>query len=369
MKRNYLKQSQRNIRHHIEMLSEQKSCFWQQKGFQTALLPQDWTPHDKLSASGESDFSVNALLVYRSNLGRGAQPLFPPQVVVEVKALACELPYHRGIPLSRFSIEEIRREVIARGITAQISGATLWRWLNADAIRPWLYRSWIFPRDPAFEEKATRILDLYEGFWNGLSLGPNDYVLSADEKTSIQARIRKHQTLGPLPQKPTKVEHEYQRGGAFAYIAAWDIHRAKVFGHIEKRSGIKAFSHLVDQVMSQEPYRSASRVFWIVDNGSSHRGELAIRRLQKAWPNAIMVHLPVHASWLNQVEIYFSVIQRKVLTPNYSQSLADLKDRLLKFQEHYERVATPFEWKFTRKDLTNLMHKLPNQLMLMKEAA
>ncbi len=369
MKRNYLKQSQRNIRYHIETLFGQKSCFWQQKDFQTTLLPQDWILRDKSSANGGSDFSLNVLLVSRSNLGRGVQPLFPPQVVIEVKALACELPYHHGIPLSRFSIEEIRREVIARGIAAHISGATLWRWLNADAIRPWLYRSWIFPHDPAFEEKAARILDLYEGFWNGLPLGPNDYVLSADEKTSIQARIRKHQTRGPLLQRVTKVEHEYQRGGAFTYIAAWDVRRAKIFGHIEKKSGINAFSNLVDQVMSQEPYRTASRVFWIVDNGSSHRGEPAIKRLRKAWPNALMIHLPVHASWLNQIEIYFSVIQRKVLTPNDSLSLADIKDRLLKFQKHYECVATPFEWKFTRKDLANLMHKLSNPLMLMKKAA
>lgn len=288
---------------------------------------------------------------------------------MEVKALACELPYHQGIPLSRFSIEEIRREVIARGITAQVSGSTLWRWLNADAIRPWLYRSWIFPRDPAFEEKAARILELYEGFWNGLPLGPNDYVLSADEKTSIQARIRKSYTLGPLPQKPLKIEHEYQRGGAFAYLAAWDVRRAKIFGRMEKKSGIEAFSRLVAQVMNHEPYRSATRVFWIVDNGSSHRGERALKRLQAAWPNAIMIHLPVHASWLNQIEIYFSVVQRKVLTPNDSQSVADLKNRLLKFQEHYENVANPFEWKFTRKDLANLMQKLSNPLMSIKKAA
>jgi hypothetical protein len=82
-----------------------------------------------------------------------------------------------------------------------------------------------------------------------------------------------------------------------------------------------------------------------------------------------MAHLPVHASWLNQIEIYFSVIQRKVLTPNDSKSLVDLKDRLFKFQEHYERVATPFEWKFTRNDLANLMRKLSNPFMSMKEAA
>src|ERR1039458_6691856 len=79
---------------------------------------------------------------------------------------------------------------------------------------------------------------------------------------------------------------------------------------------IKPFDRLVEQVMSQEPYMSAKRVFWIIDNGSSHRGERCIRRLQKAWPNIVPVHLPVHASWLNQIEIYFSVVQRKVLTPN-----------------------------------------------------
>lgn len=288
---------------------------------------------------------------------------------MEVKALACELPYKHGIPLSRFSINEIRQEVIARGIAAQISGATLWRWLHSDAIRPWQYRSWIFPRDPAFLEKATRILDLYEGLWNGKPLGPTDYVLSADEKTSIQARIRKHPTLGPKPNKPMKVEHEYGRGGALAYMAAWDVHRAKIFGCVEAKTGIKPFGRLVGHVMSQEPYSSASRVFWIVDNGSSHRGQPAIKRLQEAWSNAVMVHLPIHASWLNQVEIYFSVVQRKVLTPNDFESLSEVEDRLLKFQNRYEKIAKPFEWKFTCKDLTNLMQKLSNQSTLQRKVA
>lgn len=288
--------------------------------------------------------------------------------MIEVKALACELPYIHGIPLSRFSINEIHREVITQGIVAQISGATLWRWLHSDAISPWQYRSWIFPRDPDFLEKATCVLDLYEGFWNGKPLNPTDYVLSADEKTSIQGRIRKHSTLRPQPDKPMKIEHEYDRGGALTYIAAWDVHRAKIFGHIEAKGGIESFGRLVSQVMTQEPYRSASRVFWIVDNGSSHRGQPAVMRLQKAWPNAIMVHLPIHASWLNQIEIYFSIVQRKVLTPNDFESLAELEDRLLKFQNRYEEIAKPFEWKFTRKDLTDLMKKFSTQPILQKIA-
>ncbi|MGQ3683440.1 MAG: transposase [Candidatus Loosdrechtia sp.] len=166
-----------------------------------------------------------------------------------------------------------------------------------------------------------------------------------------------------------KVEHEYKRGGALNYMAAWDVHQAKIFGCIETRGGIESFGHLVAHVMNQEPYRSASGVFWIVDNGSSHRGQPAIMRLQERWPNAMMIHLPVHASWLNQIEIYFSVVQRKVFTPNDFASLAEVEDRLLKFQNHYEEIAKPFEWKFTRKNLINLMDKLSDQCVLKENAA
>ena len=289
--------------------------------------------------------------------------------MVQVKALACELPYKNGIPLSRFSIQEIRQEVISSGIVAQISGTTLWRWLNADAIRPWQYRSWIFPRDPEFKEKAGRVLDLYEGSWEGKPLGKSDYVLSADEKTSIQARIRRHPTLAPLPQNPMKIEHEYIRGGSLTYLAAWDIRRAKIFGRLESKNGIKPFGRLVEQVMNQEPYCSASRVFWIVDNCSSHRGQPAILRLKETWPNAEMVHLPIHASWLNQIEIYFSIVQRKVLTPQDFESLAEVEDRLLKFQDRYDKIATPFEWKYTRKDLEKTLQKLSYQSMSERIAA
>jgi DDE superfamily endonuclease len=115
-----------------------------------------------------------------------------------------------------------------------------------------------------------------------------------------------------------RVEHEYERGGALAYLAAWDVHQARLFGHCEPSTGIQPFGRLVEQVMTSEPYASARRVFWIVDNGSSHRGQASVDRLLGAWPNLRLVHLPVHASWLNQIEIYFSIVQRKVLTPTTS---------------------------------------------------
>lgn len=290
-----------------------------------------------------------------------ARPVFPPNSVIQVKALACELPFEKGIPLSRFSSDEIATAAIARGIVAQISGSTVWRWLSEDAIKPWQHHSWIFPRDPQFKQKAARVLDLYQGIWQGSALRSDEFVMSADEKTSIQARCRIHSTLPPKAGQCMRVEHEYERLGALNYIAAWDVRRAKIFGRCEAKTGIQAFDGLVNDVMTQQPYVSARRVFWIVDNGSSHRGQAAIQRLQAKWPKLVLLHLPVHASWLNQIEIYFSILQRKVLTPNDFDSLKNLAQRIIEFQDHYEQTAKPFEWKFTKDDLSKMMKLLSQQ--------
>ena len=284
--------------------------------------------------------------------------IFPPHVVMQVKALACELPKERELPFSRLSHADIAREAVRRGMVASISGATVWRWLSADAIRPWSHRSWIWPRDPDFAVKGGRVLDLYEGRWEATPLGPDDYVISADEKTSIQARKRIAAGTPPGPHRLRRVEFEYQRRGALAYLAAWDVRRAKVFGLCQTTTGIEAYHRLVDLVMQQEPYRSARRVFWVGDNGSSHRGRASVQRLAEWYPNAIQVHTPVHASWLNQIEIYFSIVQRKVLTPNEFEDLVELEQQLLAFQSYYEEAAQPFQWKFTRKDLKRLLAKL-----------
>jgi hypothetical protein len=285
-------------------------------------------------------------------------------VAIEVKAIACELPSRLDLPLSRLFVPDIKAEVIRRGIVASISGATIWRWLDNDAIRPWTFRSWIFPRDPAFEAKAGRVLDLYGRRFEAKALGCNDFVVSADEKPSIQARCRCHPSLPPAAARAMRVEHEYDRGGALQYLAAWDVHRAKVFGRCEEHTGIDPFGRLVAQVMAAEPYRSARRVFWVVDNGSSHRGQASVERLESAYTTKRghrrlrLIHCPVHSSWLNQVEIYFSIIQRKVLTPNDFVDLEEVEQRLLAFERRYEAAATPFEWKFTRQDLRDLMDRL-----------
>ena len=287
----------------------------------------------------------------------GRPPVFTAAERAEAVALACALPAETGVPLSRWSCPELARELAARCQVAA-SASTIRRWLAGDALKPWQHRSWISVRDPEFAAKAARVLDLYAGIWDGRPLGGNDYVICADEKTSIQARCRCHPTLPPGKARAMRVEHDYRRGGALAYLAAWDVHRGQVTGRCEHTTGIAPFSRLAEQVMTAEPYASADRVFWIVDNGSSHRGAASVKRMAKAWPNAHLIHLPKHASWLDQAEIYFSVVQRKALTPNDFTSLAQIRERLAAFETRYNAIARPFSWKFTRADLHDLLHRI-----------
>jgi hypothetical protein len=156
--------------------------------------------------------------------------LFPPELVVQIK-----LPARHGRPLSRGSTRDVVRHVQQSGLMATVSGSTLWRWLHEDAIPPWYQRSWIFPRDPEFATKAGRVLDLYAREGHGCALKDDEFVISADEKSSIQARRRKHPTQNCGPHTPLRVEHEYLRWGAWTYIAALDVHQARIFGRCEAK--------------------------------------------------------------------------------------------------------------------------------------
>jgi hypothetical protein len=205
------------------------------------------------------------------------------------------------------------------------------------------------------------VLDLYERIFEGKPLRADEYVLCADEKTSIQARERIHRTVAAGPGRPALVEHEYVRRGALAYLAALDVHRPQLIGRCEQKSGIAPFDQLVAQMMAQEPYRSARRVFLIVDNGSSHRGQASIDRLEGRWPSLRLIHLPIHASWLNQIEIYVSILQRKLLQPNDFADLASLERAILDFERYYAEIAKPFEWRFTRTDLNRLLTRIESE--------
>src|ERR671914_815668 len=292
-------------------------------GCATMRSPRGCAAGATSSRSGANGSMSSAWPALRTGPGAVDRRLFPPHVRAEVIRLACERPVECEVPLARWSSSELAR-------------------------------------DPDFTAKAGRILDLYGRRWDGELLHPGDYVVCCDEKPSIQARHRKQATLPAAAgvKRGQRVEHEYERKGALCYLAAWDARRAKLFDRCAPKDGIAPFDELVEQFMSVEPYSKAQRVFVIVDNGSAHRGQRSIDRLQGAWPNLILVHTPVHASWLNQAEIYFSVAQRKALQPNNFPDLDTLEQTLLAFGRHYEQIAQPFEWKLTRQDLHRILERL-----------
>jgi len=274
-------------------------------------------------------------------------------------ALACQLPAATGVPLARWTGPELVSELASRRLTGPVSASSVLRILAEHPIKPWQYQSWLFPRDPDFAAKATVILDLYQGFYGGEPLRPGDRIVSVDAKPSIQARGRRHETSPPARGQPMQVEHEYQRNGALALLAVLDVHTGQVpAAATPPTTGIAHFMDLMGQVMRQEPYASAGRVFVIVDNGSDHRGKKAARRLRTAWPSAIMIHTPVHASWLNQIEIFFSIIQKKVVSPNDFASTSQLAATLHAFTRRYNQTARPFNWNYTANDLTRTLERI-----------
>jgi transposase len=288
----------------------------------------------------------------------GRPRVFAAPVVAEVKAMACEPPEARAVPQARWSSADLAAQATAEGLVGSVSASTVRRWLAEAAIRPWRYRSWIFPRDLDFAAKAGRVLDLYRRVWDGRELAADEYVISADEKSQLQVLSRYHPGLPAAPGRVGRVEFEYERHGTVAYLAAYDVHQAKLMGRVEPTTGIAPFAALVDQVMTAEPYASARRVFWVVDNGSSHAGQASIARMARAWPAATLVHLPVHASWLNQIEVVFSVIQRKVIKPADFATAEQLAARLAAFEPRYNATAKPFDWKFTRAHLDDLLRRI-----------
>jgi hypothetical protein len=317
--------------------------------------PRSWAcPHGKCNAGDGAGRA--AISASRITLAVARSRLFPPADHAVVVAMACEAVAETKLPISRQSVADLTSRA-KKALGKPISSSSVWRMLHEDAIKPWQYEHWIFPRDPLFAEKAGRILDLYAGIWEGKTLGPKDFVLSSDEKTSIQARKRKHPEQPPGRRRKRRIETEYKRKGALQYLATWDVHRGIVMGRCERRTGIRPFGRMVTQILSQEPYCDADRLFLIVDNGSSHRGKRSVERMHRRDKRIILVHTPVHASWLNQVEIYFSIIQRKVLTPNDFANLKAIRLRLALYEELTNRQPKPFAWKFTRQDLMDWLKR------------
>lgn len=288
--------------------------------------------------------------------GAASRP-FPPLDRAIATSIACDVVARTGNPLSRRSTTDLAERV--RGeLNKPISRSTARRILDEDAIKPRRYEHRILPRAADSFERAAVVLDLYEGYRPGERVDPFDRILSSDEEASIQARIRCHATLGPAPGRRRRVEAGYGRGGASQYLAAWDVQEGLVMGQCEARTGIEPFGRLVGRVMGRPEYAAADRVSWVVDNGSSHRGAASVRRMSRAHPNAILVHLPVHAGWLNQVEVDFALSQKEVLTPDGSTDPQELELRIKLYGELTNKQPRPFAWRFTKYDLFDLLQRL-----------
>jgi transposase len=281
---------------------------------------------------------------------RGRPVIHDAQKRAHTIAVVCEILHEHQQPLSRFSTTDLHHLVIERGSLADLSYGSFARILAQNALKPWQYRYWLFSRDPEFVTTACVVLDLYAGFWQGQRLKPDEYVLSADEKT-VQVLKRCHSGLPAIPGYEQRVEFEYERLGTVAYHAAWDVFQGHIFGRVAPNTCIDTFNDLIHMVMTQEPYRHSSRTFWIVDGGCAHHPSTFPARLRGMYPNAVAVRLPTHSSWLNQIEIYFSILTRKALTPVDLSHKQAVKERILGFQERYDEKAKPFRWNFTRDDL------------------
>jgi hypothetical protein len=278
--------------------------------------------------------------------------VFPPLEKATVKAIACELPASRDIvPTKLYHISDIQNVIESEGILPMMSKSTISRILEEDMIKPWRSKSWISPRDPKFVKKAQDVLELYEGLWRDKSLGPRDYVISFDEKPGIQALRRIVPMQEPGPDTAVKVEHEYERLGTVQYMAAWDVFRGKVIGKCVPSVTKPVFHSFIEEILNHKPYKKADRIFLLLDGGPCHRGEKHIVEIEKLFPKVIVIDMPKHASWLNQVEIYFSILQRKVLTPNDFGSLLEVVQAITAFEDYYNNNAKPFNWKFTKEKL------------------
>jgi len=304
-------------------------------------------------------------LLLKTNPGLVGTGFFPPLQKVTIKAIACELPAFHNLPFSRLSVSDVASIAINERIVSTISPSTVWRWLSEDGIRPWYQHTWVFMRDEEFSPKAEVVLDLYHGFWQGEPLDETDRVISADEKR-IQALLRPERE-GPKPSTIARYDYEYERKGILNYLAALDVQKGEVIGRISESNGIDPFMKLVSDVMSSEPYCEADRVFWLVDNGCAHHPSTFSNRLTAAYPNAIAVHLPKHASWLNQIEIYFAILSRKFLNPNDFESLEELAWKLMSYEAIYNENATPFNWRFTKDDLKERLQKMDRTLYGIKK--
>lgn len=271
----------------------------------------------------------------------GGPRVFPPIVTTHLVKLACELPDELARSLSTWTCAELARTLVRDEIVDSISPSSVQRILASQKLRPWRVHHWLSSdvfRDETFRETVRNICDLYTR-----QLGAHERVLSLDEKTSLQPRTRTSATRPPrAPNEPVRLEHEYVRKGALNLFAAFDTRTGEVTGILRRRKRQVEFIELLEAIEQATP-ASVTVIHVVCDNVSIHRG-----RRTRAWladhPRFRMHFTPVHCSWMNQIEQWFSILQRKRFrAPNFAD-LADLEAKVLAFIDEWNEHAHPFKW-------------------------
>lgn len=286
------------------------------------------------------------------------------QLVCERKADNRQRNKH-DIPVKRLSVKDIWNILKKTFGPLTPARSSIQNILKRLDLRPWLNNSWLHIRDFRFFEKASVVLDLYHGWYNGERLTDADIVLCADEVCGLQVIERVFRTAAKLGQV-MRIDFEYKRHGTITMHVARDIRTGKVYYKFPRRSTKAEFQKFVKFVMKQEPFKSAQRVFWVVDNGGCHHPNTFGPWLEEMWPGkAIAVHTPVHASWLNQIECFFSIMVRKALTPRDFPSKMAMKQAIIDWIEYYnESEVKPFNWKYTKQKLKELIDHLEAEGLL-----
>jgi transposase len=279
----------------------------------------------------------------------GASPFFPPEVALHLVKLACERPDRLGRSLSQWDCRELALQLEEDGIVESISAETVRRILSHHRLKPWRVHLWLgakTPRDAAFCATIQELCWLYTQ-----DLAPNEVVLSLDEKTSLQPRPRKQATLPAQPGRPVRVEHEYRRAGALNLFAAFDTRTGKVFGQCYQRKRQSELILFLEYLQKAIP-GSITRIHIVCDNLRTHTGK-QVRAWLADHPRFIFHFTPVHCSWMNQVEQWFSILQRKRLKIADFASKEELREKLYTFIAEWNQKAHPFNW--TSKSVAKIM--------------
>jgi transposase len=276
---------------------------------------------------------------------------FPPQVAIQLVKIACERPGSRGRSLSQWDSAELSRQLVRDGVVESISSQTVQRVLDAHQLKPWRQHLWLspkVPRDAAFAASVQHICDLYTR-----ELLPHEMVLCVDEKTSLQPRTRKSPTLPAAPGLPVRVEHEYERKGALNLFGGFDTRTGKVYGRTAERKRQVEFIAFLEQLDRELPPEKTT-VHVVLDNLRMHKGKQVVAWLAKH-PRFVFHFPPVHCSWMNQIEQWFGILQRKRLAIADFSDKAELAERLAAFIREWNENAHPFKW--TTKSVAKVMAK------------